>query len=340
MKKKLLLSIISGLSIATALICLLLASNSESFSFLGQADNDYAITFNSSKNKFHSYTGNTAYDGTATIKTNLGNDIEFNYYQVKGIASTWHVLGSGGYFYNVDPIHGLESIDLSFKTSGTSYSIYYSKDDSFDQHVDYISSTESNKLFDFDGYLPNYFKVVNTSGSNFNISSIALRHSCLNNYPRLDLFSENETMGTVSGGGVKVAGEIVTIFATPKDDYKFIGWFDKESILVSNNTSYSFIMGNEDLEYTARFTYKTYNLVVQSESVEKGIVSDSSGSYRYSTEITISAEANSGYSFSGCYENSSLVSSSNPYTFTMPRAEKICTAKFSTNTSFIIIINT
>ena len=123
MKKK----ILPLITISCSVICgLVLTLNTKKSYFLNtKASNPtYEISFNSTKNKFHSYTGNTAYDGTATIKTDLGNDIAFSYYQVKGVASTWHVLGDGGYFYNSDPIHGISSIDLSFKTDNKTFDIY------------------------------------------------------------------------------------------------------------------------------------------------------------------------------------------------------------------------
>ncbi len=338
MKKKLLSSFLVSFSVSALLISLLFASNTNLFS-LSQADSNYAIRFDSSTNKFHSYTGNTAYDGTTTIKTNLGNDIEFEYYQIKGIAATWHVLGSDGYFYNTDPVHGIESIDLTFKTNDANYSIYYSRDRSFDHHIELSSSTSSNTLFNFDGYLPNYFKIINTSNSNLNISSITLRHSCLNTYPLLSISSNDETMGTVSGGGTKITGENVTITATPKAGYRFVGWYDDKSNLISSNASYSFLMGDDDLFYVARFTYESYNLVIESESLEKGSVSNSSGSYNYLTEITVSAEANDGYTFAGWYEGNSLVSSSNPYTFNMPHSNTTYIAKFSINNYNLTITN-
>ncbi len=336
-RKKLLIAIYFALvGITTGFVI----NNSANF-FLTEtraSGGSYGISFNSSKNKFHSHTGNTPYDGDALIHTNLGSGVRFNYYQIKGVATTWHVLGSGGYFCNTDPIHGMESIDLSFKTDGAPYVIEYSRDDSFSESRNFTSTTSSHQIFNFDGYLPNYFKITNLSGANFNISSMDISLTCLNNFPILSLTSENETMGSVSGGGVKIAGENITINASANIGYRFVGWYKGET-LISDNANYSFTIGNDDLSYVARFTYQSYNLVIQSESSEKGVVSDSTGSYDYLSEVTIEATANDGYTFSGWYENNSLVSNDNPYSFNMPYSNKTYTAKFSTNNYEVLLNN-
>ncbi|MDY3904602.1 MAG: DUF6273 domain-containing protein [Candidatus Enteromonas sp.] len=297
----------------------------------------YGITFDSGRNKFHEHTGITAYDGNATVKTDLGNDIGFTYYQLMGLKNTWHVLANGGYFYNTDPIHGMQSITLSFNTDGASYSVSYSNDTSFNQLKNFTSKKGGIETFDFDGYQPNYFKIINTSGKNLNIPSIRVSLSCLNNYPTVNLINENMDMGAIEGGGVKRAGSIVTLTATPNKGYRFLGWYDNES-LISSDSSYTFIIGNDDLSYVAKFTYESYDLVVESESTEKGTVSESSGKYDYLDNVSINATANKGYSFDGWYSESTLVSKENSYTFAMPYSNVTYTAKFNTN-KYVLSLN-
>ena len=144
-------------------------------------------------------------------------------------------------------------------------------------------------------------------------------------------------MGVISGPSYMIACEQVTISATPNKGYKFVGWYSDE-ILISDKSTYSFYAGNEDLIYTARFTYESYNLVINSEDEEEGIVSKSTGSYNYLTPVTIEATANDGYSFAGWYSGSTLISKDNPYTFNMPYSGTTYTAKFTTN-SYDVILN-
>lgn len=133
MKKKIfLLSSVAASIIAIATL-VLTNTNPNPLSRTNANIKSYGITFDSGRNKFHEHDGITAYDGDATVKTDLGNNIGFTYCQLMGTKSTWHVLGNGGYFYNTEPIHGIQSITLSFNTDGASYSVSYSNDTSFNQ---------------------------------------------------------------------------------------------------------------------------------------------------------------------------------------------------------------
>lgn len=255
-----------------------------------------------------------------------------------GTKSTWHVLNNGGYFYNTDPIHGMQSITLSFNTDDASYSVFYSGDMSFNQSKSFTSKKGDIETFDFDGYQPNYFKVLNNSGKNLNITSVRISLSCLNTNPTVNLTNENVDMGTIEGGGVKKAGSSVILTATPNKGYRFLGWYDKGT-LISSDSSYTFTIGNDDLSYAAKFTYESYNLVVESESIEKGTVSESSGKYNYLDNVTINANPNKGYSFDGWYSGFTLVSKENPYTFGMPYSNVTYTAKFNTNKYSLSLIN-
>ena len=340
MKKKILL-LATSTFVSISVISLVLISNQESHSLKANEEH-YKLVMNSSKNKLHNNTGSTAYSGETTVKTNLDNDITISYTDLMGMASTWHVAKTGGSFYNTTPIHGLESISLTFKTDAKDFKLYWSSSTSFneDDSQTFTSSTSSLTTFNFNDYYPTYFKFVNTSGSNLNVSGVELSFSCQNNYPTLFISSENETMGTVSGpSGVVRSGQNVSIVATPtKDYYRFVGWY-KGDELISSSATYNFVMGYENLTYVARFTYQSYYFVVQSESNTKGSVVNVSGYYDFLTPITIEATANDGYTFLGWYKGNTLVSRSNPYTFNMPSQYTEYTAKFSTNSYDLTLIN-
>ncbi len=138
----------------------------------------YGMAMSSSRNKLHSYTGDTGYSGDATLKTNLGNEIGFSYSAVKGIASTWHVLGADGYFRNTDPIHGLSKIVLTFNTDAASFDVLYSSDSSLSSVEHLTSSTSSSVEYNFENTYPAFFKVLNTSGSDLDVSSVTLSFTC------------------------------------------------------------------------------------------------------------------------------------------------------------------
>ena len=146
----------------------------------------YGIAFASNKNKLHSFSDGSPRNGKATIKTDLGNDIEFAYSGLKGGDSSWHVVASGGSFHNLDPIHGIESISFAFKTAGVGFSVYYSGGNLFDHHQSFVSSESQETSFDFDGFRPNFFKVVNEGGSDLDISALNITLSCKDDHATLN----------------------------------------------------------------------------------------------------------------------------------------------------------
>jgi uncharacterized repeat protein (TIGR02543 family) len=75
-------------------------------------------------------------------------------------------------------------------------------------------------------------------------------------------------------------------------------------------------------------SYPTLTLAINNP--EFGSVSGG-GSYKVGSSVTLAATPESGYSFSGWYDGKSLVSSANPYSFTMPHNDLSYTAKFTAN---------
>jgi len=75
-------------------------------------------------------------------------------------------------------------------------------------------------------------------------------------------------------------------------------------------------------------SYPTLTLAINNP--EFGSVSGG-GSYKVGSSVTLAATPESGYSFSGWYDGKSLVSSANPYSFTMPYNDLSYTAKFTAN---------
>lgn len=290
----------------------------------------YKLVMNSSKNKLHNNTGSTAYSGETDVKTNLDNDITFSYTDLMGLASTWHVAKTGGQFYNVSPLHGLESISLSFKTDGKDFKLYWSNTTSFndDKYQVFTSSTNSSTTFNFNGDYATYFKFVNISENNLNISEVELSFSCENHYSTLSVVSEDVNKGAVSGGGLKISGEDVTITASTNSGYAFSGWY-KGSILVSSLNPYTFSMPYENTTYTAKFSTNSYDLTLINDNSTLGSIS-SSASHLYGSSVTIVAIPNTGVSFLGWYDGEdTLVSSLISYTFNMPHEDLTYHAKFA-----------
>ena len=109
--------------------------------------------------------------------------------------------------------------------------------------------------------------------------------------------ANNNAWGSVSGGGVYDAGATCTLTAIPVSSYLFECW-KKNNIVVSTNPSYSFIV-TENATYTAYFseTPVTYYTITTNVSpVGSGTVTGG-GTYAEGTTVTLTANANTGYSF-------------------------------------------
>lgn len=60
--------------------------------------------------------------------------------------------------------------------------------------------------------------------------------------PKYDVIINDAEGGSVSGSGTYTKGDEVTLVATANKGYKFIGWFDANGNLVSDKTTYTFIV--------------------------------------------------------------------------------------------------
>lgn len=293
----------------------------------------YSITFNATTNKIGTepFSVGQFYSGTGEARTGLNNAIEFQYVDFANPTNIWQTIKYGGYFTNTEPISGVTSISIEKNNTSANIGIYWSNTTTFDvsRYQVFDTSTPINVSTDFNGYQPNYIKVVALGASNSSIKSAYLEFECTNYYPTLTVNNANPTMGSVSGSGIYKVGSSVTATATPNTGYQFVGWYEN-SELVSSSTSYNFTMPLSDATIEGRFTYQSYNLVVTSENESKGTVIGS-GEFDYTEEVTIIATPNQGYNFTGWYQSTTLKSSLSTYTFNMPSSSLTYVAKFALN---------
>lgn len=328
-KKKLLLGIV-----ASSVLSIFAFVSTNRINIVDAGVQRYEINMTTNKNKLHEYTERgTAYDGEGTIKTELGNDIRFSYNDLLGANNTWHILESStGSFQNIDPINGLESMTLSFASSGT-YKVIWAQDKDFTVNVNFISTaTSANNSYkcNFNNEYPNYFKLENVNENRISISAINIDMLCYKPYANLVIESNNEELGTVSGDqGTILFGKTATVTATPNTGVSFLGWYDGENKISSSET-YSFEMPAHDIKYTAKFAYTDYYVNLSVNDSSMGSV-QGAGAYIYNQEVTLIATPNEGYSFFGWYKGSTLFSQESTYSFTMPLNNVSYTAKFVKN---------
>ncbi len=104
------------------------------------------------------------------------------------------------------------------------------------------------------------------------------------------VMSNNDTWGTVTGGGTYEEGATATLTATPNTGYTFVQWSDGDT-----NASRT-ITVNGDVTLTATFAAKaTYTFTITSDNI--GGTVTGSGTYYEGDEVTITATAVEGYEF-------------------------------------------
>ena len=96
--------------------------------------------------------------------------------------------------------------------------------------------------------------------------------------------------GTIEGDGEYLENSTVTLKATPAEHYEFTGWTGD----VTSDENPLTITVNSDLTVTANFAEKKYTLTALTNDVAKGTVSGA-GSYKYGTEVTLTATPKEGY---------------------------------------------
>ena len=133
--------------------------------------------------------------------------------------------------------------------------------------------------------------------------------------------------GTVSGAGQYQQGSSCTLTATANTGYTFTNWTEGGNV-ASTNASYTFnVTGNRTL--VANFALNTYSITATANPTAGGTVTGA-GTYNQGASCTLTATANTGYTFTNWTENGSVVSTNADYTFTVEGARTLV-ANFTLN---------
>ena len=139
--------------------------------------------------------------------------------------------------------------------------------------------------------------------------------------------------GNVSGGGIYNQGQSCTVHATANSGYTFINWTENGT-QVSTNPNYTFtVTGNRNLVANFQAQTQQYTVSVSANPSNGGNVAGG-GTYNQGQSCTVSATANSGFTFVNWTENGTQVSTNANYTFTVTGNRNLV-AHFTTQ-SFVI----
>lgn len=124
----------------------------------------------------------------------------------------------------------------------------------------------------------------------------------------------------------------VTLRAIPKENYKFIGWYEGDTLL-SQDSTYTFVIDHNTVIQAKWETLSTFIINTINDNPEAGtITSFTNQIFKESDEITLEAVPATGYVFNGWYNGDTLVSNSATYTFTIDSNLEL-TAKWKVNSS-------
>lgn len=145
------------------------------------------------------------------------------------------------------------------------------------------------------------------------ITSDPITINIVESIPTFTITATATTGGQVSGDGEYEENEEVTLTATPDSGYEFVGW-EEDSETVSTANPYIF-NAEGDRVLLAVFELippEEYTISVTSTS---GGNATGRGVYEEDDPVTLTATPDTGYEFVGWEEDSSIVSTSNPYIF-------------------------
>ena len=128
------------------------------------------------------------------------------------------------------------------------------------------------------------------------------------------------TGGYATGAGLYDGEDDATVAAVPYSGYQLVSFTGGSSSQFSGKNQYSFNIQLRDWKFTVSFK-KEYTVTV---SAGTGGTVSGGGKVLDGSSCTVTARANSGYSFDGWYEGSSKVSSSASYTFTVSSNRTLC----------------
>ena len=192
----------------------------------------------------------------------------------------------------------------------------------------------ANTGYTFVNWTKNGTQVSTNASYTFTVSEAGsyVAHFSLNSY-NVTATANPTAGGTVSGAGEYNHGASCTLTATANTGYTFTNWTENGSV-VSSNANYTFtVTGNRTL--VANFTLNTYTVATAANPAAGGTVSGA-GEYNHGESCTVTATANTGYTFSNWTENGTVVSTNSSYTFTV-EGNRNLVANFSNITYTITV---
>lgn len=132
----------------------------------------------------------------------------------------------------------------------------------------------------------------------------------------IQVASNNNSLGTVSGGGSYSNGQSVTVHATPTAGNTFVNWTENGNV-VSTNADYTFT-ASQNRELTANFQAagSTVTVTVSKKPEIAAVTVEGGGQFNVGSQVTVrTACSDASYAFVGWYVDATRVSQNTDYSF-------------------------
>lgn len=188
-----------------------------------------------------------------------------------------------------------------------------------------VSPTANGAVFTFDPDV-DLLPFTTYTGTISKLVTDTLRTAMITDYvwsfttiPLLSVSADPLAGGTVTGGGAFAQNSTVTVNAVPAAGYTFLNWTESDNgPAVSTSASYQFPMnGNRTLIANFELVPIGQFAVVLSANPAAGGTTTGAGSFNAGTSVTVTARANTGYTFVEWTENGSRISTSTNIQFTL-----------------------
>ncbi len=213
---------------------------------------------------------------------------------------------------------------------------YYDTPMKVGQNVTVVATTANG--YTFLGWYEGETKLTSELEYSFNMPEKNVQYTAKWMNCPIALEKNIEEAGTVTGVSIPTKlGETISITATTKAGYTWIGWYDGEE-KISDELSFTVKLTEQNKVYTAKWTYYTLSTSSNFDMwLWDGTFSPQAGTYPKKTSekvtvgqsLTLTAKTKAGYTWVGWYNGDEKLTESMSYTFTMPAENVKYTARWS-----------
>ena len=254
--------------------------------------------------------GRVTTNNSGSITAQIPNVPSGSGYRVRLVSTNYPMVGGNIQTISIAPSTYTVTVAANPTNAGT-----VTGGGTYNQGQSCTVSATANTGYTFTNWTENGNVVSSNATYTFNVEGNRnlVANFTLNNYT-VTVSANPSNGGSATGGGTFTYGQNCTVTATANTGYTFSNWTENGNV-VSSNSNYTFnVEGNRNL--VANFTLNNYTVTVSANPSNGGSVTGG-GTFTYGQSCTVTATANTGYTFSNWTENGNVISSNADYTFTV-----------------------